>query len=118
VRHGREFLWCQLKQICKRVAEFIVKMLLHRFGLSILVLFLFCLGAHAADDSAYGTVSGESGGKGDLVRWAHVSLIHAHQVLGRYYLIVNHGESSSPPCASLNEAINKSEAYVKEHGER
>jgi hypothetical protein len=40
------------------------------------------------------------------------------KVLGRYYLIVNHGEYSSPPCASLLEAINKSEAYVKEHGER
>jgi hypothetical protein len=38
-----------VKQICKRVAEFIVKMLLHRFGLSIEVLFLFCLGVHAAD---------------------------------------------------------------------
>jgi tetratricopeptide (TPR) repeat protein len=49
VRHGREFLWYQVKQICKRVAEFIVKMLLHRFGLSIEVLFLFCLGVHAAD---------------------------------------------------------------------
>jgi hypothetical protein len=40
------------------------------------------------------------------------------QVLGRYYLIVNHGEYSSPPCASLLEAINKADAYVKEHGER
>ena len=40
------------------------------------------------------------------------------KVLGRYYLIVNHDESSSAPCASLLEAINKSEAYVKEHGER
>ena len=49
MRHGREFLWYQVKQICKRVAEFIVKMLLHRFGLSIEVLFLFCLGVHAAD---------------------------------------------------------------------
>jgi hypothetical protein len=40
------------------------------------------------------------------------------KVLGRYYLNVNHGEYSSPPCASLLEAIDKSEAYVKEHGER